>query len=124
MSSRRGFLKGLVAGVGAAAGLASTDCLVRLASASEVKQLVAADPVILPQLSEEPVHQDMLGRLMFMQDPRGNFIPVGVLASIDYQREIHDASSWTDSISTMVPGLLRAEGRVVFTGPAVLQVRS
>lgn len=124
MSSRRGFLKGLVVGSGAAVGLAATDCLVRLASPAEVEQLAIADPVVLLQPSADSVHHDLIGRVMFMQDPRGHFLPVGALASIVYQHEMHSVSGWGDMVETKALGILRAEGRVVFSGPVSVQVRA
>ena len=102
---RRGFLTGLLVSTAAA----SCTALVRLASAEETKSLTVGERMMVKQPSrvEMPGHK-ALGATVFLQNGRGDFVPIGFVTRFNINARVNDLTDWDGEIR-YVPGLRTAD---------------
>jgi hypothetical protein len=109
---RRNFLKGTLVGMAAA-----TTALVQIASPEEVttlKALASIDPRMVIGRPGHPEHLPAWDRPeVYMKDPAGQFVSVGLLVDLKVDRQVVDISSAQDEFRRTMPGLQRITGTFV-----------
>jgi hypothetical protein len=114
---RRQFLQGLLASVSAGTAL------VKLATPDEALALTLNEPVIVNQPKAAiPGESELVGNLLFVQLRKDDFVPIGVITSLNFHRELVDYTSVRDDYPQLRPGLWRGDGTFRTYGPAILKV--
>jgi hypothetical protein len=96
---------------------ATTTALVQLASPDEVTTLKALASIDPRMIIGRPSHPDSIPAWdrpeVYMKDPAGEFVSVGVLVDLKVDRRVVDISSSQDEFRRYAPGLQRITGTFV-----------
>lgn len=106
---RRGFIQGLLTSV------AGTTAMVTLATPAEAQALAVREKVVMRQPETIPMPaSSALGHTAYIHSDRGDYIPIGLIDSLNVDCGVERIVSWNGQI-TLVPSFLSGDAR--YSGP-------